>query len=86
LAELASVASAVNMILEATSIDAVARRLCLTLDEATVLADDCAQAGYVEHDMSSAATDHRRATALPHSATLRPAGHALAGGTSARRR
>jgi hypothetical protein len=63
-----------------TSIDAVARRLGLTLDEATVLADDCAQAGYVAHDMSSPAADHRRSRDLPHSVTLTATGQSLAGG------
>src|SRR4051794_2409662 len=47
----------------------VAEQLGLSLDVATVLADDCELAGWVRHDRSHLAPT-KRAQDLPHSVTL----------------
>lgn len=52
------------------SIQSVADRLGLEVDEATVLADDCAQAGLVSHDQSQHTAADRRMTTLPHSVSM----------------
>ena len=59
------------------SIQTVADRLGMDSDQATILAADCAEAGYVEHDQSQHTKVGRRATELPHSVTLAAAGRAL---------
>jgi hypothetical protein len=46
----------------------VGHDLGLGLDAAIALADDCAAAGYVLHDMSGTPKSARLATDLPHSA------------------
>ena len=52
---------------------ALARRFC------QALADECAKAGYVQHDQSQHVKAGRRLTELPHSVTLMPGGQALLG-------
>jgi hypothetical protein len=52
------------------SIAKVARRLQLPYDQAVLLADDCARAGYVVHDQSAHTHAGRRAAELPHSVCL----------------
>jgi hypothetical protein len=60
-----------------TSIVEVARRMGLDVDCATALADECAIAGYVQHDQSQSTKAARRRNELPHSVTLMPGGRAL---------
>src|SRR3954468_23341938 len=60
-----------------TSIADVARRMGIDADRATALADECAIAGYVQHDQSQSTPADRRRNELPHSMTLMPRGRAL---------
>jgi len=60
-------------------INTVATRLGMEADRATALADECAKAGYVQHDQSQHVKAGRRLTELPHSVTLMPGGQALLG-------
>ena len=58
------------------SIHKLADRLDLDVDRATVLADECEKAGYIQHDQSQS-TRPERAKATPlHSVTLMPGGRA----------
>jgi hypothetical protein len=59
------------------SIDLVAARLRLSYEQAVVLADDCALAGLVRHDLSQAVKRGRLATDLPHSVCLAAGGWLL---------
>ena len=61
------------------SIQKVAERLGVSVDQATVWADECAIAGYVMHNQSQHTAAERRRTELPHSVTLMPGGQALLG-------
>jgi|SRR6186713_2042351 hypothetical protein len=61
------------------AINTVATRLGMEADRATALADECAKAGYVQHDQSQHVKAGRRLTELPHSVTLMPGGQALLG-------
>jgi len=63
-----------------SSIQVVARRLGIPYDEAVALADECARAGLVTHDQSQHTKTDRKATALPHSVTLKEAGRQRARG------
>ena len=56
------------------SIDKVAKRLKISDEAAIALADDCAEAGLVQHDQSQAVKQARLATELPHSGALPASG------------
>jgi hypothetical protein len=53
-----------------TSIDSVAELMGLGLEEATRLADECAELGLARHDLHSSATAYRHEKELPHSVSL----------------
>ena len=59
------------------SIQKVAERLGVPVDQATVWADEFAIAAYVRHNQSQHTAAERRRTELPHSVTLMPDGVAL---------
>ncbi len=62
------------------SIATVAREIGMDAEHATVLADQCAEAGLVQHDQSQHTKAGRRSAVLPHSVTLSAGGRALLSG------